>query len=291
MNQRQETYGTRLRQFERREQMTTWVAAGIASLVVFIGAGALAASPPLFSKVIFTLSILGGTALALARVQFEWAKTEIKRKIEDVPTVKDTPLADDEAAWPRTPEIMWDVARSTIVAGWSLMILGIWWPLLAGGGPPRAASDVRLSLDLTGTGPDVQCPREYKIGPLKDGATDRVESGNESFDDQIARIARDLGSTRQKRRLVALLLVGSADKRPLRPPLAQKFGSNVGLAQVRAKTVRERLETQLGPAPPTVLVLSAGPSLVIMKQNGNDSQFRETLGTDRHVQVCAVWGT
>lgn len=284
-----ETYKARLRQYQRREQMLIWTAAGIAALPAFIVAGALAASPPLLKKLIFTVSIIGGGAFAFSRVGFEWEATKLKRAIDDCPVVQNAVLADEDKEWPSTPERMWTVTLVSMGLGWCLMLFGIWLPPASI--QPNAASEVRLSLDLTGAGLDIDCLGEYKIGPLEDGAPDRVEEGNESFENQTARVARDLEGKRQKRRLVALLFVGSADKRPLRAALTQKFGSNAGLAQVRAKTVRERLEAQLKAAPPNALVLSTGPSLAIMKQNGNEAHFREALASDRHVQVCAVWGT
>jgi hypothetical protein len=88
------TYGSRLRQYERREQMTIWVAAGVATLVAFIVADALEDRPRLFTQMVLSTAITSGGALAFARVQFEWAATLIKRDIEDKKVQKEDALAE-----------------------------------------------------------------------------------------------------------------------------------------------------------------------------------------------------
>ena len=84
-------------------------------------------------------------------------------------------------------------------------------------------------------------------------------------------------------RLVGFVLIGSADKRRLRPDLARTYGSNDGLAQARVKEVQERLRGAFADNPPSFLPLHAGPSRIGSKVQDLDLAF------DRAVQICVLW--
>ncbi len=125
-----DTYGSRLRQYERREHMTIWVAAGVAALVAFVGASALDERPALFTQLVLSAAVVAGAALAFARVQFEWAATLIKRDLDDEKVKKEQPLADPHRNWPSGRERLWTISLASIAVGWSIMLVGIWWPQL-----------------------------------------------------------------------------------------------------------------------------------------------------------------
>jgi hypothetical protein len=86
-----ETYGARLRQYKRREQMAIWVAAGIAGLISLLALGGIPESKIIFKHILVTVIIVAGGTLALARVKFEWCATQIERKIKDNLEMKPTP--------------------------------------------------------------------------------------------------------------------------------------------------------------------------------------------------------
>ncbi|TAK96497.1 MAG: hypothetical protein EPO07_14455, partial [Verrucomicrobia bacterium] len=87
-----ETCFARLRKYERREQLTIWVAAGLGSLVAFAATDVIKEAPRIFPRLVLTIAALGGLCLAFSRVQFEWNATIIRRQIDEGTIEKTTLL-------------------------------------------------------------------------------------------------------------------------------------------------------------------------------------------------------
>jgi len=121
-----ETYGTRLRQYKRREQMAIWVAAGIAGLIALLASGAIPESKMLFKHLLITVIVVAGGTLAMARVKFEWCATQIQRKIDDN-SIKDTDDLPESEHWPAWAEFNWLISLLAISAGGLLILVAIWW--------------------------------------------------------------------------------------------------------------------------------------------------------------------
>jgi hypothetical protein len=128
--------------------------------------------------------------------------------------------------------------------------------------------------------------KPFKVGPFAAGEV-VLEHDNTGVRALLDRLI----ASGDHRALIALMLIGSADKTPLLPELAQRYGSNAGLAQARAEWVKSQLleadaTHQLdldGPA--KIATLTAGPSQVGLTIPATD------LALDRAVRVCAIWGT
>jgi hypothetical protein len=124
----------------------------------------------------------------------------------------------------------------------------------------------------------------YKVGPFVIGKTD-LENGATTVADLVKRLT----SGDDRRSLIGLLLLGSADKTPLSPRLAQQYASNSGVAQARAEWVRAQLlesdalhRLQAAPVG-KIAALVAGPTQV-----GVDVDPAK-LAIDRAVRVCVLW--
>ena len=121
------------------------------------------------------------------------------------------------------------------------------------------------------------------IGPFASGKSNQLEQ-TVSVSEWIrcgdisssARLIRD--SCEQKDRC-QVMLVGSADKRPLRRDLEIEFGSNEGLARARAEWVREQFMYALSLDPNRFLVLTVGP------REHDVTRVSAELQLDRSVQV------
>jgi hypothetical protein len=144
--------------------------------------------------------------------------------------------------------------------------------------PPPSAAQLETAFDCG----DQDQP--YKVGPFVIGKTD-LENGTTTVADLVKRLA----SGDDRRSLIGLLLIGSADKTPLSPGLAQQYGSSSGLAQARAEWVRTQLlesdalhRLQVAPAGKIAAVI-AGPTQV-----GLDVDPAK-LAIDRAVRVCVLW--
>jgi hypothetical protein len=95
---------------------------------------------------------------------------------------------------------------------------------------------------------------------------------------------RLLRETRPNQRLVAIALVGSADRRPLSPERARYFGSNEGLAQARATIVAAALRNHPPEqVPPILLILNAGSTVP------GFTLPRDPKADNRAVLICAYW--
>ncbi|MCK4306218.1 MAG: hypothetical protein KAY24_18400 [Candidatus Eisenbacteria sp.] len=88
-------------------------------------------------------------------------------------------------------------------------------------------------------------------------------------------------------RLGFLLLVGSADQRPLGVWSQETYGSNVGLAQARAEWVKVLLSRMISPQidPARIIALASGPEHI-----GLDLPAK-ALESDRSVRIYACWSS
>jgi len=86
----------------------------------------------------------------------------------------------------------------------------------------------------------------YKIGLFVDGTAGNTsvkpdEKNLSELTGKITKLTEKLTENHLGQRPLGLILVGSADKRELKPPLFHFFGSNAGLAQTRAEWVRKAI--------------------------------------------------
>jgi len=147
--------------------------------------------------------------------------------------------------------------------------------------------DVYLHLDV-GRGEDappalMDCGKAGEhIGPFGIGTKtlDADRSRN------LTTIANDIKERAKEKsnRLTAIALIGSADKRSLKPKTASLYSSNAGLARARIGVVREALEGAFKPdKPPPIMEFYAGPEKTDAKLSG------DALSSDRSVKICLLW--
>jgi hypothetical protein len=134
--------GARREQYRRRESMTVWIGAGLVGLIA-LSAGDLASTvmgdvPELLTALLMTCLVVAGGFLALARVGFEWAATQISRRLKDgpdpAPTVPEDQQIESAAtlptelnAWPRFAEAMWRGSLLLTVAAAAAYLVAAWW--------------------------------------------------------------------------------------------------------------------------------------------------------------------
>jgi len=124
-----ETWGTRLEQYRRREQMTTWFGGGFLGLVSIAGLLSTSASGYLQRTLVALLIssvVLGGACLALARVGFEWKATEIARRIDSSEIDRAGEITETAVPWPARYEFYWTVAQWVLLAGGVLLLALAW---------------------------------------------------------------------------------------------------------------------------------------------------------------------
>jgi hypothetical protein len=126
------THGQRLDSYKRREEMTVWVGAGLAALVILLS-GDLAATaggdgvPALLVASALTAALAGAGCLAMARVGFEWSATELRRAASERGDSPDEKLRGKDAAWPVLPEIMWRGSLILLPVATLIFLASIWW--------------------------------------------------------------------------------------------------------------------------------------------------------------------
>lgn len=131
----------------------------------------------------------------------------------------------------------------------------------------------------------MDCDKEWKVGTFVVGLDDQLEGGG-SIADKVEQIVSRMKTKMDHQALLGILLVGSADKRPLSGDLLRKYGSNAGLARARSETVKKNLvdRPNKGFSKVDVISVYAGP------ENVGASVTFEQMALDRVVQVCALWG-
>lgn len=121
------------------------------------------------------------------------------------------------------------------------------------------------------------------VGPFASGKSNRLEQDAsvsnrihcQDISSSVKLIQESCGNTDK----CQLILVGSADKRPLHRDSKIEFGSNEGLARGRAEWVREQLVTALSLDPNHFLVLTIGP-----REHGVIADVKQ-LQFDRSVRI------
>jgi hypothetical protein len=124
------TYRTRLRVYQRRGSMILWVGAGLVGLIGLVTSNLSTGAPKVLSAVAVTLIILGGAALAYARISFEWAGTQLSRAIDDG-TDQDAKLDDKYVPWPVGAELAWYVGLLLAPAAALIYASAVWWTVAA----------------------------------------------------------------------------------------------------------------------------------------------------------------
>lgn len=125
-----ETAAQRMEKYQRREEMSIWVAAAIAGYLGFIGVGAMEGAPSILSDSLLTLLLFAALFLALTRIGFEWAATSLKRFIDANSAEADIP--EEHRVWPRGPERHWNWSLVLLVICGFVLLVGIWWDAVAG---------------------------------------------------------------------------------------------------------------------------------------------------------------
>jgi hypothetical protein len=114
--------------------MTIWVGAGLGGLVVLISgelpptAGGGSVRPILIAAALTAALICVG-CLAMARVGFEWAATQLKRLLEADQSADGKTLTGDDWNWPALPEFMWRASLILFIAASTAFLVAIWWSI------------------------------------------------------------------------------------------------------------------------------------------------------------------
>jgi hypothetical protein len=122
------TYQERLRQYERRERMILWVGAGLVGLIGLVTTNLSAGAPKALSAATVSLIILGGGALATARIRFEWQATLLRRAIEDG-TDPGKRLMCTLQPWPNFAEIAWMIGLVCVPVAGLVYAAAVWWAI------------------------------------------------------------------------------------------------------------------------------------------------------------------
>lgn len=148
-----------------------------------------------------------------------------------------------------------------------------------------------FSLNVTkNSGPDLQeghlaagakfigCVGYFPTGKATMETDPKAERCDDKKGSQVKGIQNEIDTLGKK--TVAVVLIGSADRQPLRGQLRAQYDSNMGLARRRAEWVRDQLNL---PMPP--LVLTTGP------KETKDSASIVELAADRSVAVWVLWSS
>jgi hypothetical protein len=145
--------------------------------------------------------------------------------------------------------------------------------------------DVYLHLDVArGEGASstlMDCGQDgERVGPFGIGTITLDENDTKkltTFAKSLKELTKD-----KSNRLTAIVLIGSADKRPLKPKTASLYSSNAGLAQARIAVVRKALKGESDTLP-RIMEFYAGPEMTDAKLPS------DALSSDRSVKICLLW--
>lgn len=150
---------------------------------------------------------------------------------------------------------------------------------------PRSV-DVYLHLDIERgkdnlpVGLDCGEGDEQRVGPFDHGQT-TIPTGGTQVENVVKFLRKR--ATEKHERITSIILIGSADRRPLKPRTALLYSSNVGLARARVAAVKEKLGEFFEKGKPPILEFYAGPEKTDAKLPITD------IASDRSVKVCILW--
>jgi hypothetical protein len=126
-------------------------------------------------------------------------------------------------------------------------------------------------------------PTFERLGDVEGFRPAEAEPTTGDFAKPIVTIRRRWCSDRIVGRDGVLVVIGSADRTPLRVTALRRFGSNVGLAQARASSVADLLFPDARPK--AMILLPGAPETTPTEQVSTQSGFEH----DRSVSVWAFW--
>jgi hypothetical protein len=131
-----DTYSKRIASYKRRESMATWTGAGLAGVTLLVAGGVGetvggGSVPPVVTALILTLIVLSAGTLAIARVGFEWAATELERELHGQRSKERQKLPPERWNWPVIPELMWICYLYLVVLTGAGFLLAVWWSVLS----------------------------------------------------------------------------------------------------------------------------------------------------------------
>lgn len=133
----------------------------------------------------------------------------------------------------------------------------------------------------------LSCPNSYTIAPFVTGKDDTLEYG-QVFSEKIQLLVNRLTDDSVLKNGELLILIGSADRRPLGSELINFYGSNAGLAQARAMSVKTLLKQHLQKPVPAILVFSTGPNVITDSIVLPNADYELALANDRSVRLCTT---
>jgi hypothetical protein len=163
-----------------------------------------------------------------------------------------------------------------VLAGFAILVFG-WISVGRAADPSIPKPEVHIHLAAS----PLSFEPVAQVGPFVTGKADALEAGAGSAG--VSELVKTFTERGKGRELLYVLLVGSSDKFELGDPVKAEYGSNAGLARVRAEWVRERIAREISGRPFPALVLTVGPS-----RHGRHLSTGHT-GPDRSVTVYAAW--
>ena len=107
--------------------MILWVGAGLVALIGLETASLTGGAPRWLTALVTTLIIVGGGALAVGRIKFEWAATRLDRAISDNAVEETDPLRPEHSRWPASGEIAWLAGLVSVPVAAGLYLIAVWW--------------------------------------------------------------------------------------------------------------------------------------------------------------------
>jgi hypothetical protein len=114
----------RSEQLGTRRERVTWVGAGLGGLLVLITSNLAAGAPRIFPRLLVLFVVLGGGALAQARVSFASKAARVERGVLDESELAWGPAGN----WPAFAEFCYWAGLVLVAAAGICYCVAVWWP-------------------------------------------------------------------------------------------------------------------------------------------------------------------
>jgi hypothetical protein len=132
----------RSEQLLTRRERVTWVGAGLGGLLVLITSNLAAGAPRIFPRLLVLFVVLGGGALAQARVSFASKAARVQKGVLDESELAWGPAGN----WPAYAEFCYWAGLLLVAAAGICYCVAVWWPRPAHAHPPPPARAFTLTV-------------------------------------------------------------------------------------------------------------------------------------------------
>ncbi|HEX3679945.1 MAG TPA: hypothetical protein VHU90_09515 [Galbitalea sp.] len=130
-----DTVDRRLEKYARFQKLDVYLGGGLGGVILFgdLAKDAFTLAPDWLRALFITSALLTGACIGFAYSGFQWAETDLQRKLDDTKSVNKSSKIDEVSnhVWPQRAYRLQRLAPILIAMTAGVLIIAAWWPVVA----------------------------------------------------------------------------------------------------------------------------------------------------------------